>query len=985
MRLLFIFLFLLPGFVQAARITIDKTPGGRLELRNVVLPDGTEVQYYVITGDPVTIKIDTDEQILIGKQIEIDLTNRLVRIIGYGSIQTKTDGLTEGNDLVFDLRDETFTGRDVLVTTEQIDVIGVDANRVPGQISIQTGRFSPCTRCNQQIEDYGFRAERLLLYPGDRLVGYNVNMVIRDAPVLFFPVLVVPLAALDRQPRLSVKRGTGASAGSRAEIELDWPYVMGADAYGLVGLHYYADIVPNGSNFLGNALLGGRASQSYLGASLEHYFLSRTGDGTFNFEYIPRFSDTEPALFNVKFQYDTDPELNVFQTNLLFNRDDKSGSYRNLTEYKVVFRQNVSGLDASFTSQGFFDLEPEDDLRRPSYSAPLYTYGEFEFKPDEDNSSFSLGGFTVSNILLKLGVFGDSPRLQTADQEGLVIQNAGRLLEQHTITLEPLNPWRGFELSGNSAFTGQYYSTGERAVNWNTTVSARQNFGTLSSLNLSFVRNISEGVSPFQFDNPSENRSIYLEGSFNLTPAPWLSFNTGTRYIFFNQRRSTNIGLDPITSNLNLFGNLNWLELTFQHVYNPRAGQRDSKLTSTFTLSSPEPTLDAALTLTYVKDFIVEGRNNPRDESEFTYEFRYAITPYLTYRMTGGSFAEPATEGEVFKPLELSLTAGTEDQQDLTPSFGIIYKYNYNDSEINEIGYKVTAAAQPIELEVNQLFGITTISGRDTTGDGIPDTPEGTGYQITDARYRVTWNGVAFFEGSGYALIRPFELDPNVAQNWRFSLEDDIDEDDVRFALRYNTTYRPCNPENTDPAFNYCKPSGQRYFENTTLEASAGLTDFYNFGVSLELDFLASWRLRDDTLDRSYLQSLGLEFFTDINGWLGVQGNLGYQGSYTNGSSELSSSQLTITNLAVTFRVTPEVYVSTVFNELWDFNQDNPYNFQPEFRIIWDRCCWALYSSWDTATGEFEITITTPGTDQGFTQAFDSTLKLPGRKLDATP
>jgi hypothetical protein len=976
MRFFFVLLLLLPGFAQAARITIDKTPGGRLELRNVVLPDGTKVQYYVVTGDPVTIKIDTDEQILIGKQIEIDLTNRLVRIIGYGSIQTKTDGLTEGNDLVFDLRDETFTGRDVLITTEQIDVIGVDANRIPGQISIQTGRFSPCTRCNQQIEDYGFRAERLLLYPGDRLVGYNVNMVIRDAPMLFFPILVVPLAALDRQPRLSVKRGTGSSAGNRAEIELDWPYVMGENAYGLVGLHYYADIIPNGSNFLGNAILGGRATQSYLGASLDHYFLTRTGDGTFNFEFVPRLSETEPALFNVKFQYDTDPELSAFQTSLLFNRDDKSGSYRNLAEYKVVFRNEFSGLEASFTSQGFFDLEPGDQNRRPSYSAPVYTYGEFEIKPDEDNSSFKLGGFTISNILLKLGVFGDSPRLQTAEQEGLVIQNAGRLLEQHTITLEPLNPWTGLELSGNTIFTGQYYSTGERAVNWNTTLSARQNFGTISSLNLTFVRNITEGVSPLQFDNLSENRSIYFEGSFNLTPAPWISFSTGTRYIFFNQRRSTNTGLDPITSNLNLFGNLNWLELTFQHVYNPRAGQRDSKLTSTFTLSSPDPTLDAALTLTYIKDFIVEGRNNPRDESEFTYEFRYGITPYLTYRMTGGSFAEPATEGEVFKPLELSLTVGTEDQQDLTPSFGLIYKYNYNDSDINEIGYKVTAAIQPIELEVNQLFGIS---------NGTENEDTDARYQITDARYRVTWNGVAFFEGSGYALINPFELDPNVAQNWRFSLEDDIDEDDVRFALRYNTTYRPCNSTNIAPNPTYCKSSGQRHFENTTLEASAGLTDFYNFGVSLELDFLATWRLRDDTLDRSYLQSLGLEFFSDINGWLGIQGNLGYQGSYTSGNDDLSTSTLTITNFAVTFRVTPEVYFSTVFNEIWDYTEDDPYNFQPEFRIIWDRCCWALYSSWDTATGEFEFTITTPGTDQGFTQAFDSTLKLPGRKNDPVP
>jgi hypothetical protein len=971
MRWTLILLFFLLGFAQAVGINIktDPTRPSSLELRNVVLPDGTEVQYYVVTGDPVTITIDDGAQILIGKQIEMDFTNNLVRIIGYGSITTEEDGITEGNDLVFNLEDETFTGRDVLITTEQIDVIGIDADRIPGQISIQTGRFSPCTRCNQQIEDYGFRAKRLMLYPGDRLVAYEVNLVIRELPVLYFPILVVPLAAPDRQPKLSIKRGTGASSGTRAEIFLDWPYVVGANAYGLVGLRYYADIEPGGGGFLRNAILGGQAEQSYLGAALNHQFITRTGDGTFLFDFVPRFSETEPAEFKVNFQYDTNPDLNVFQTNFLFNRDDST--IPNLAEYRVQFRNLFSGLEASFTSQGFFDLEPRDENRRPSYSAPLYTYGEFEVKP-EDDKSFSLGAFTISNILLKLGVFGDSPRLQTADQEGLIIQNAGRILEQHTVTLDPLSPWYGLEINGNTAFRGQYYSTGERAVDWNTTLSARQNFGTLASLNLSFVRNITEGVSPFQFDGLGENRSIYLEGRFDLTPAPWITFNTGTRYIFFNQRRSTNVGFDPLITQLTLFNNLGWLLLDFRHEADFRETSRDNKLTTTFRVGSPEPTLDAALTLTYVKDFIRGGRSD-RDESEFTYEFRYGITPYLTFTMTGGSFAEPARIDEVFKPLELALTVGTEDQQDSIPSFGLIYRYDFNETRLNELGYRLTASAQPIELEVNQSFGFQE-----------DEESEATRYQITDARYRVTWRSVAFFEGSGYALINPFELDRGTSQTWSFRLEDDIAEDDIRFALNYTSTYRPCNPDEPDPAFRYCKPFGL-YFENTTLEASAGLTDVSVYGVRLEMDFLATWRLRDDSLERTYLQQLGLSFFSDVNGWLGIQGDLGYQGSYDSFTDALSSSTLTITNFAVTFRVTPEVYFSTVFNEEWNFTEENPYNFQPEFRVIWDRCCWALYSSWDTATGEIELTITTPGSDQGFTQAFDSTLKLPGRKPDNTP
>ncbi|MGL4610636.1 MAG: hypothetical protein ACRCYY_13310 [Trueperaceae bacterium] len=973
MRWFFLLLFLL-GFAHAAQIKIETDPADpkpRLEIRNVVLPNGTEVEYYVLKSTPAKITID-ETTTIIGNHLEIDITNRLVRMIGYGSISTQDDGTTEGNDLVFDLEDETFTGRDVLISTADLDVIGVDANRIPGQINIQTGRFSPCTRCNQKIEDYGFRAKQIVLYPGDRLVAYEARLVIRDAPVLYFPVLVVPLAPLDRQPKLSINSG---DASNRAEIFLDWPYVMGANAYGMVGVRYYADILPGEGGFLGNTILGGAPNTSYWGTYVNHQFITTTGDGNFLFDYTPEFSEDDPADFKVRFQYDTDPELNRFQTSILFNRDDTS--IPNMADYKVSFRNTVSGVNMVFTTQGFTDLEPRDDNRQPSYGSPLYTYGEFEISPEAD--SFDLGFFTISNMLLKLGGFGDSSDQQTFEEDELVIISAGRIWEQHTLTLEPLNPWRGLEITGNTAFQGQYYSTEERAINWNTTLGAQQNFGTVSSLNLSFVRNTTEGESPFQFDSVSENRSIYLEGNFSLTPAPWLSFSTGTRYVFFNQRRSTNIGFDPLITQLTLFGNLSWLNLNFQHTYDSREASRDSKLTTTFRLGSPEPRLDGALTLTYIKDFIPEGRT-PRDESEFTFEFRYGVTPYLTYRMAGGSYAEPPTDTGAIKPLEFSITAGTEDQQDYIPSFGIIYNYDFNETRLDEIGYRFTASAQPIELDVNQTFGIRINTGSDTNGDGIADTPETTSYQITDARYRVTWRNAVYFEGSGYAFMRPFELEASQTQNWSFRLEDDIPNEDVRFALSYSTTYYPEG---------YPDPSKQkvigRWFENTTLEASAGLSDVSVFGVALDLDFLATWRLRDDILERGYLQNLGLTFFSDVNGWLGIQGSLGYQGTYDPTLDDLSLSSLTLTDVAVTFRVTPELYVSAVFNEAWDYTLDNPYNFQPEFRLIWDRCCWALYSSWDTATGEFTLTLTTPGQEnEGFTQAFDSALKLPGRKEDDT-
>ena len=53
---------------------------------------------------------------------------------------------------------------------------------------------------------------------------------------------------------------------------------------------------------------------------------------------------------------------------------------------------------------------------------------------------------------------------------------------------------------------------------------------------------------------------------------------------------------------------------------------------------------------------------------------------------------------------------------------------------------------------------------------------------------------------------------------------------------------------------------------------------------------------------------------------------------------------------------------------------------RPEFTVVWNRCCWALYGSWDSATGVVAITLTTPGADQGLRQVFGTGLVLPPRR-----
>jgi hypothetical protein len=953
----------------AEPITIETAPEdtSQLESRNVVLPDGTKIELLVIRSSMVKITIN-DNQIILAKEIELDQTNKILRIIGHGSIQTE-DGITEGENLVYDLSDDTFRGREVLITTGQIDVIGMDATRIPGQISIATGRFSPCGRCDQQTEDFGFRATKMLLYPGDRLVAYEVTMVIRDFPMMFFPILIVPLGPVDRQPKLTIKRATESTQG---EVIIDWPYVMGTTAYGMVNLHYYADVELNQSNFFANAFLGGKVTESYLGTGVSHIFITDTGLGRFDFNYRPGFLDkTETTKgdseYKVKFLYDSDDGFEDFKTHLLFERDDSQND--RILKYEVEFRHAFAAWEGAFTSNGFIDLKPEEGDSRTFFYTPNRTLAKFEVKPKAE--SIQLGGITISQLLFELGFFGDYPRFS---QDNKSIYGA-RLVEGHTITLDPLSPWAGLEITGNSTFRGQYYSIENssgvlhRLVNWDTTLGVKQTILDKASLSLSFVRNIHEGSSPFSFDFAPLNRAIYLQGNLSLTPWPWLSFTSNTRYNFQNERRGSQTGFDPIISELNLFGNLNWISLNFRNDYRPARGNVRSdpgNLTGTFTLRSPEPQLDAEMQFSYTKDLLVfNPRGKARDESEFSYSFRYGIPPYLTFDFSGGSWAEPpANESGPIKPFILGATVGTTDQQDYIPSFRIGYGYDYNRDEIDSLGFEVTAAAQPIEVSLSETFGIA-VDDEETT------------YRLDSSNYRVAWKGVASFEASGFPLITPFPLDPEVQQNWRFVLQDDLAED-IDFSLTYSTNYDP-SPETPK--------SAGRYFTSSTLEARADLREQYIYGVSYNLSFFSTLRIHDDLLERTYLDNMGLEFSSDFYGRVGFQGKLSYDGNYNADSDMLDKSQLTLDDVAITIKIWDELYVSSVFNELWYLNGTNPdgvnaLNFQPEFRVIWDRCCWALYSSWDTASGEFTFTITTPGGNKGFSQGFPTKIKLPGRKTE---
>ena len=364
----FLLLFMATAFAQQ-QVTIDTgdDPDSRLELRNYVLPDGTEVSFYVMRGDPLTIGIG--EQQLTAQHVEVDLTRNELRVIGFGTFFNGSETV-EGEDLIISLGEESFSARDVLVITGELDVLGSEAWRVPGQISFLDGSFSPCSRCGQEVEDYGFKADRLELYPGDRLIAYGVTMLIRGREFLHLPLMVVPLSRKDRQPQLVIEQGTDTE---RARVSLDWPYVTGPHSYGLFSIRYYADVDTSGGGLTGR-ILGGSVDTHYLGGGFNHWFYTETGTGTFRVMYRPPFLNEaadggrDPAHFDFRWHWQTDPALTEAgepQGEVLVERDD--GRRYGIVEYRTSLVRVDDLLRTELFSQGFFDLHRFDDELDPSW------------------------------------------------------------------------------------------------------------------------------------------------------------------------------------------------------------------------------------------------------------------------------------------------------------------------------------------------------------------------------------------------------------------------------------------------------------------------------------------------------------------------------------------------------------------------------------------------------------------------------------------
>lgn len=949
-------------FGLAARITIDagQDPNSRLEIRTITLPDGTEVQLYVLQGKGLTVVID--DSVLEAEHVEVDLTNRLVRVIGPGKY-SQGEEVVEGNDLVINLRDESFSGDDVLIISDTVHVRGDRASRVPGLIRVAMGQFSPCTRCGQDIEDYGFEATTIEIYPGDRIVAYDVTVLIRGAAVMTMPLMVLPIGPQDRQPRLEIVSG---SLSERARVTVSWPYVLGADAYGDIGLRYYADVDPSQSGFT-NALLGGAVQTSYLGGFLHHRFYTDRGKGVFAVDYTPAFitaSGRTNHEFKVRYAYADEDVLGPPYLSVLVERDDERRPL--MWEATVFQRSEAEGWRGTFLSQFYIDLDPGTQWRAPSYSGrsvPLQTFARITLEP-QDLSGLDFGVVRLDRFLVDLGGFQDVSNRLNRSAAALPIATEGRLREGHTITLTPLPLWSGFTLDGRTQFDGYYYSTAERQVEWLTRITGKQALGRTGNLSLTFTRDVREGETPFRFDLLPYRSRTDLRGQLRLDPAAWLRFEQSGGYVFFDDRNPGDLGWLPLQTTVTLLGSLDWITLTLRNQYDPKTGDPGT-LDATLDLRS-RGTVAARIEVTHSQDLSVRPDRLSGVPHDTTYTAAKASvgvtgivelsaeTAYRYYPLPPA----PGDSTDHWDDLSVRLTLGTLRHDDRVPGLAVSYAHDLNQGVASAFEVAAAATVGPLQFDATERIAF----------------PSG---ELARSQLRLAWPGVAAAQAEGLLWLPTEWLGlpqpASYARNLAFTLEDAPLRGSPTWQVRYSTRL--------DPALGAADSYG---FRNSQLTGRVLLTDQQVGPVRFSVDGFAELMWRDAVQQSIYLRRANLRFGIDIYDRVGLQGTLGYTGLYSQAVNQVVSGRLSLQQVALVVRPLDSVYVGAIITDVWDLTGNDvsqtPFNLQPKFVVAWNRCCWALYGSWDSRTGAVAITLTTPGADQGISNIFDTGWIIPRRQ-----
>ena len=988
------------GSIAEAK-TIKILEADRLELRNVVPPGGGETQELVIiTGAPAIIQVDDDE--LEADRIEYNKTKRTLTIIGNGIYRTKTETVA-AQDLTVDLETQGIQGEDVLISTKEIDVIGVSAERVPGQLDVVDGYFSPCARCGRTPNDYGFRAESLTLYPGDRLIGRNVTILIADEPVMFLPIVVLLLNDPSRQPRLALNTNDPIDGTT---IEADLPFVTGDYGIGFTFLRYFENRTPSfGVGFEWQLYnLFDMTNQSKLfflilppkpkaaGSSTEfgvgnNALLAYQLDSKGVIELTPG-AEPEDALPEIKY------EAQVTRADTGIKSEDLRGvnGSDQRSDYKIKLDVATPEYNASLIANGAIDHRDldglkADDPRRENFGNLTQLLPEFSFNalggwlPKFEPFSVTSFGFTLGNVRANVDANNTSARREAGSSPYI---SAGRFTIQYGLAFnQPL--WEGATLSASQGFTGRYYTTqnpnledptqpGEFERNIQTNLNAGFS-QTLFAGGLSFGANynyaISEGESPFADGFNFGRRPASETGSLNVNARPfdWLSLSMSDSINF----RKTEFKWDPanFSANINVTQG-NPLQASSSLTYDIERGE--AQIWNFSTGSSTPSGLSFSVSFGY--DFVTtdERRNQSNTPNARPLEDRWTDwNSTIGYRSEDSKFNAS---------LGLRLNLNTGDAISWTLSSGA----TLGDRDM------------PVTLSLNETYSPTQDRNNRINDPLNTPTPSAVTPPRLDGNFSVNWSGYRFNFNNNFDW-RNFEYSantPSPPSSLNFSLASTAGNDGG------NQQGQPIPgeiPSTWTSSWNV--QLGSRldldpveFFDsklNGTLQLSSNpLTVNANAIVSLP----------DRNRKEIELSNFGIDLGWDIIPGISLQGGITYNRFWEQNFSKPQDA-FTFTPLGLTIALAgegsskPDVFLTILLSGTYTFadNADlafyTPANggtggfsgLRPKFILTFDRCCWSLQLTFDATRldgASFAISFKLPvGGSKDLITADNNGIKFP--------
>ncbi|MFC6592352.1 hypothetical protein ACFP81_10335 [Deinococcus lacus] len=927
------------GLGAAEARTVRITEAGALELRRVTV-EGAEQELVILTaaaGGRVELRVDDD--VVRAQRIEFNRTARTLTLIGEASYYTAKDGQTlGGTDLVVDLKTESLTGEDVLVSDSELLIQGQEIERVPGQLQAMGSYFTPCAKCGRTPNDYAFRAEHLIVYPGDRLVAYRAQFLVADQPVLYLPVLVIPLGERSRQPRLALSQDE--RDGFTAEADL--PFSVGDHTLGTTLLRYYEN----------------RPAQFGVGVDMRSYApLPFIDQADLYVLALPRpFKGSEPVEGR-----DLDLDFGVK------GRLGLEYALRDLT-YDLRLTQRDIGRSDTDPLRGVATLNLTAQAEYPLFTAALNVSERFGPEPTTglgsvyrrevvlDPKPYQSGDFSADFRMSAGRYTGRSnPASPSASRQGPNI-TADRLEEQHDIAYRR-DLWEGASFGVRNRFTGRYYSTGARTVDLNIDASLTQKFGPedRNSVTARAEYFRYEGTSPFAFDALSGRRlSAPISVALSTVPVKDMTFGVTHRYDLYLEPQDQsatdfNLRVNRAPVNLNAaakydFYTGDWEDLTLSVTLGDsraldRAAQARAQAQRERDAATSQETLARAAVST--EPAVPAGQSplgsaagrppapaNPSAEPPLVWPW-----PHLSFSANGGFGVREGVRPFTFR------TTVTADQR--ANNFSVFLTHDFATSRLRTIGLEANAVST-VDAVVNPVV---------FTANEQYDVPS----ERLSGAASATWRGeYAFSTRHSFLLKRPAgatsdgELSFSVgtkgsgrANNWQLT-----------YGGPYDLSRQGWTAPNLTGALTLTEP-GQRLSASATLNLP-GLDQRRAELVRANLD--GEWQPHDR---------------------FSVSGRASYsrvrRGTYP---LDIPTDTLTFAPLRVAVGLgsaeRPDAYLTGSLEQsfTWvDGVAQNPQPIAPVIGLTIDRCCWAARAEADVKNGRYRLSVGLPGA--GFNPLLD--------------